>query len=123
MLALLSRIDALEFVDKVIDNNFESDGSGGKLWSSMISKENNGGIGVGWAKEKGGGTTTARTAMARKNNNGAGDKNSVRGGGALNLGKLFGRMKKTKGSWQEEWKGSSNTLLARMTMRMSRIPS
>ncbi len=70
-----------EFANKVIDNNDESDGSGGKLWSSKVFKENNGGIGMGWAKEKGGGTTTARIAMARTNNNGRGGKNTVGGGG------------------------------------------
>jgi hypothetical protein len=37
--------------------------------SSKVFKENNGGIGMGWAKEKGGGTTTARTAMARRKDN------------------------------------------------------
>ncbi len=75
-------LNVVEFLDEVIDNNDESDGSGGKLWSSKVSDENNGGIGMGWATEKGGGTTTARTAAARRNNNGGGCKNSVgRGGG------------------------------------------
>ncbi len=35
--------------------------------------------------------------------------------------KSFVRTKKTKGSWQEEWEVSFNTLLARMMMRMRRI--
>ncbi len=65
-------LNILEFADKVIDNNDESDGSGSKLRSSKVSKEKNGGIGMGWAKEKGGGMNTARTAMARKNDNGRG---------------------------------------------------
>ncbi len=39
----------------------------------------------------------------------------------MNLGKLFGRIKKTKGSWHEEWEGCFDTLPARMTMRMTRI--
>jgi hypothetical protein len=39
----------------------------------------------------------------------------------MNLGKLFGKIKKTKGSWHEEWEGIFNTLLARMTMRMTSI--
>jgi hypothetical protein len=41
----------------------------------------------------------------------------------MNLGKLFGRLKKTKGSWHEEREGSFNTLLARMTIKMRRIPN
>jgi hypothetical protein len=41
----------------------------------------------------------------------------------MNLDKLFGRIKKTKGSWHEEWEGSFNTQPARMTMRMTRIPN
>jgi hypothetical protein len=41
----------------------------------------------------------------------------------MNLGKPFGRIKQTKRSWHEEWGGSFNTLLARMTMRTTRIPS
>jgi hypothetical protein len=73
-------LNILEFADKVIVNNDESDGSGGKLRSSKVLKENNGGIGMGWAKEKGGGTTTTRTAVARRNNNGRGGKNAIGGG-------------------------------------------
>ncbi len=65
-------LNILEFADKVINNNDESDGSSGKLRSSKVSKENNSCIGMGLAKEKGGGMTTARTAMARRNNNGRG---------------------------------------------------
>ncbi len=65
-------LNVLKLVDKVIDNNYEIDGGGGKLQSSKVSEEINGGIGMGWAKEKGGGTTTARTAMARRNINGGG---------------------------------------------------
>ncbi len=38
-----------------------------------------------------------RTAMARRNDNSKGDKNTVGGGGGNNLGKIFGRMKKMKG--------------------------
>ncbi len=41
----------------------------------------------------------------------------------MNFDKLFGRIKKAKGSWHEEWEGIFNTLLARMTMRMTRIPN
>jgi hypothetical protein len=41
----------------------------------------------------------------------------------MNLGKPFGRIKKTKESWHEGWEGSFDTLLAMMTMRMTRIPS
>ncbi len=63
-------LNVLEFVDVDINNNDESDGSGGKLQSGRVSKENNGDIGMGWAKEKGGGMTTARTVMARRNDNG-----------------------------------------------------
>jgi hypothetical protein len=75
-------LNVLESVDKVIKNNDESDGSSGKLQSSKVSKENNRGIGMGWAKEKGRGRTTARIAMARRNNNGRGGKNTVGGGGS-----------------------------------------
>ena len=39
----------------------------------------------------------------------------------MNLGKLFGKIKKTKGSWHEKWEGSFNTLPARMTIKMTRI--
>ncbi len=74
-------LNAHEFADKVIDNNDENDGSGGKLRSSKVSKENNGDIGMGCAQEKGGGMTTARTVMARRNDNGGGGKNTVGGGG------------------------------------------
>ncbi len=65
-------LNVLEFVVKVINNNYERDGNSGKLRSSKVSKENNGGIGMGWAKEKSEGMTTARTVMARRNNNGEG---------------------------------------------------
>ncbi len=65
-------LNVLEFVDKIISDNDESDGSGNKLQSSKVSKENNGDIGMGWAKEKGGGMPTAKTAMARRNDNGGG---------------------------------------------------
>jgi hypothetical protein len=69
-------LNVLEFVDKVINDNDESDGSGNKLRSSKVSKKNNGDISMGWAKKKGGGTTTTRTA-----NNGGGGKNTIGGGG------------------------------------------
>ncbi len=46
----LSGNQHFEFAYEVIDNNDESDGSGGKLRSSKISEENNGGISTGWSK-------------------------------------------------------------------------
>jgi hypothetical protein len=47
ILTLLSRIDAPKFADDDIDNNDESNGSGGKLQSSKNPEENNSGIGMG----------------------------------------------------------------------------
>jgi hypothetical protein len=74
MLTLLSRIDAPEFADFVVDNYDGSDGSGSILQLSKIPKENSAGISMGWAKEKGGVTTTTTTVMARRNNNSGGIK-------------------------------------------------
>jgi hypothetical protein len=80
-------IDASEFVEDDINNDDESNGSDSKLRLSKIPKENNSGIGKGWAKEKGGGTTTSMTAMARRDNNGGGGGRKAGGvGGAMKLG-------------------------------------
>ncbi len=98
MLVLLSRTDTPKFVDYDINNNDESNGSSGKLRSSKNPEEKDGGIGIGWAKEKSGWMTTATTAMASRNNNGRVDKKSIGRGGAMKLGELFGKMKKKKGS-------------------------
>ncbi len=92
-------LNVSEFANEVINSNDESDGSSGKLRSSKVSEENNNDIGMGWLKRRVEGHPPQRlqwlggTTMA-----GEGGKNTVGGGGAMNLGKLFGRIKKTKGS-------------------------
>jgi hypothetical protein len=44
------------------------------------------------------------------------------GGGAIELGKLFGRLMKKKGSWWEEWEVSANTWLGKDDNKNNKDP-